>query len=168
MCFSSSKDWVGTRKRTKSTFFVTFILSKGNSVNILVLFQCIVHWISFQNIYNFIFKETLLHTLLCLVFKIVENFRFFLKVTYLTVKQLPLYLYNKFNCILCDLILRQTRSHTIPVDAERKLSVHKTFRGRPGRLLNVLCTSNLRPVSTGIFQIKILPDLTLHFQQNLH
>ena len=30
-----------------------------------------------------------------------------------------------------------------------KLNVHKTFRRRPGRLLNVVCTFNLRPVSTG-------------------
>ena len=29
----------------------------------------------------------------------------------------------------------------------RKLNVHKTFRRRPGRLLNGLCTFNLRPVS---------------------
>ena len=35
-----------------------------------------------------------------------------------------------------------------PVDAGRKLNVHKTFRRRPGRLLNVLCTFNLRSVST--------------------
>ena len=36
-----------------------------------------------------------------------------------------------------------------PVDTGRKLNVHKTFRRRPGRLLNVICTFNLRPVSTG-------------------
>ena len=36
-----------------------------------------------------------------------------------------------------------------PVDTGRKLNVHKTFRRGPGRLLNVLCTFNLRPVSTG-------------------
>ena len=36
-----------------------------------------------------------------------------------------------------------------PVDIGRKLNVHKTFRRHPGRLLNVLCTFNLRPVSTG-------------------
>ena len=36
-----------------------------------------------------------------------------------------------------------------PVDTERKLNVHKTFRRRPGRLLNILCMLNLRPVSTG-------------------
>ena len=38
----------------------------------------------------------------------------------------------------------------ISVDTRRKLNVHKTFRRRPGRRLNVLCTFNLRPVSTGI------------------
>ena len=30
-----------------------------------------------------------------------------------------------------------------PVDTGSKLNVHKTFRGRPGHLLNVLCTFNL-------------------------
>ena len=38
---------------------------------------------------------------------------------------------------------------TYPVDTGRQLIVHKTFRRRPGRLLNDLCTFNLRPVSTG-------------------
>ena len=36
-----------------------------------------------------------------------------------------------------------------PEDTGRKLNVHKTFRRCPGRLPNVLCTFNLRPVSTG-------------------
>ena len=40
-----------------------------------------------------------------------------------------------------------------PVDTGRKLNVHKTFRRRPGRLLNVLCTFNVRPVSTGLLQL---------------
>ena len=34
-----------------------------------------------------------------------------------------------------------------PIDKVRKLNVHKAFRRRPGRLLNILCTFNLRPVS---------------------
>ena len=34
------------------------------------------------------------------------------------------------------------------LDAGRKLNVHKTFRRRLGRPLNVLCTFNLRSVST--------------------
>ena len=37
-----------------------------------------------------------------------------------------------------------------PIDTGRKLNVHKTFRRRPGRLLNVLCKFSLRPVSTGL------------------
>ena len=36
-----------------------------------------------------------------------------------------------------------------PVDTGRKLNVHKLFRGRSGRLLNVLSTLNLRLLSTG-------------------
>ena len=35
-----------------------------------------------------------------------------------------------------------------PVDTGRKLNLHKTFTRLPGRLLNVVCTFNLRPVST--------------------
>ena len=42
-----------------------------------------------------------------------------------------------------------------PADTGHKLNVHKKFRKRPGRLLNVLCTFNLRPVSTG--NIQFLP-----------
>ena len=41
---------------------------------------------------------------------------------------------------------------SVPVDTGCKLNVHKTFRRRPGRLLNVLCTFNVRPVSTGVLQ----------------
>ena len=36
-----------------------------------------------------------------------------------------------------------------PADTGRKLNVHKTFRRRPRRLQNVLCTFNLRPLPTG-------------------
>ena len=38
---------------------------------------------------------------------------------------------------------------SFPVDTGRKLNVHKTFRSRPERLLNVLYTFILRPVPTG-------------------
>ena len=36
-----------------------------------------------------------------------------------------------------------------PIDTGRKVNVHNTFRRRPGRILNLLCTFNERPVSTG-------------------
>ena len=42
------------------------------------------------------------------------------------------------------------RTSTVnPVETGRKLNVHKTIRRYPGHLLKVLCTFNLRPVSTG-------------------
>ena len=36
-----------------------------------------------------------------------------------------------------------------PLDTGRKLNVHKTFRRRPGHLLNVLCPFSLDPVPMG-------------------
>ena len=42
------------------------------------------------------------------------------------------------------------QNHAYPVDTGRKLNVHKAFRRRPGRLLNVLCTFNLCPMDTGL------------------
>ena len=44
----------------------------------------------------------------------------------------------------------------IPVDTRRRLNVHKTFRRRPRRLLNALCTFNLRPVSMGKGLFKVI------------
>ena len=46
------------------------------------------------------------------------------------------------------------------LDTGRKLNLHKTFRRLPERLLNVLCTFNLRPVSMGRFQSEL--QLTDH------
>ena len=46
-------------------------------------------------------------------------------------------------------VLTKTRNDLNLIDTGRKLNVHKTFIRRPGRVLNVLCTFNLRPVSTG-------------------
>ena len=44
---------------------------------------------------------------------------------------------------------KQSKNMIVPlIDTGRKLNVHKTFRRRPGHPLNVLCTFNLRPVST--------------------
>ena len=48
-----------------------------------------------------------------------------------------------------------------PVVTVRKLNIYKTFRRRPGRLLNVSCSFNLLPVSTGqIFPSKMSPGYT--------
>ena len=46
-----------------------------------------------------------------------------------------------------------------PVDTGRKLNVHKMFRRFPGRLLNVICTFNLRSVSKEL-SIRILRKIS--------
>ena len=44
---------------------------------------------------------------------------------------------------------------SFPANTGRKLNVHSAFRRRPGRLLNVLCMLNLRPVLRGkYFEIR--------------
>ena len=48
-----------------------------------------------------------------------------------------------------------------PVDTRRKLNVHKTFRRLAGRFLNVSCTFNLRPVSTGKYAFDVLNFFTM-------
>ena len=57
----------------------------------------------------------------------------------------PLKVRHGLACIAEDIIW----THNHPVDTGRKLNVHKMFRRRPGRPLNVLRAFNLRPVSTG-------------------
>ena len=44
------------------------------------------------------------------------------------------------------------------LDTGHKLNAHKTFRRRPGRLLNVSCKFNLRPLSSG-FHCEIIQDI---------
>ena len=52
---------------------------------------------------------------------------------------------------------KSTQKHLglFPVDTGWKMNVHKTFRSRPGRLLNVLCTFSLCPVSIGLLDEKL-------------
>ena len=45
---------------------------------------------------------------------------------------------------ICLALIFVSTFYANPVDTGRKLNVYKTFRRRPGRLLNVLCTLNLR------------------------
>ena len=61
------------------------------------------------------------------------------------------------NCVILEILVilsllynaQESLDTTRPLDTGRKLDVHKTFRRRPGRLLNVLWTFSLRPVSRG-------------------
>ena len=54
----------------------------------------------------------------------------------------------------------------IPLDTGRKLNVHKTFRRRSGRLLNVLCIFNLRPMSRWISS-NLKSDRARFFEKDL-
>ena len=54
-------------------------------------------------------------------------------------------------------IRRASKTFMYPVGTGRKLNVRKTFTTRLGRLLNVLCTFNLRPVSTGYVEYTRCP-----------
>ena len=49
----------------------------------------------------------------------------------------------------------------VPVDTGRKLNVHKTFRGRPARLMDILCTLGLRPVSAGVATGRLIDSLSV-------
>ena len=62
------------------------------------------------------------------------------------------YLYKNYKLTLIVYninIIHVNLKQNIPRRHRRKLNVHKTFRRHPGRVLNVLCTFNLLPVSTG-------------------
>ena len=66
--------WVGARERKNRTFFVPFIFSEENFLNICVSSQCIVYWIHFQNIHIFTYQKKLLHTLFSLFLKSSKAF----------------------------------------------------------------------------------------------
>ena len=74
------------------------------------------------------------------------------------------FFWSLFSCIQSKHRKIRTRKNSVfghfsqsdyPVDPERKLNVNKTFRRRPGRLIKVLCTFNLRPVSPRCLYIKL-------------
>ena len=48
---------------------------------------------------------------------------------------------------VCNKVDRAFVNVNTPVNAGRKLNLHKTFRKCPGRLLNMFCTFKLRPAS---------------------
>ena len=54
-----------------------------------------------------------------------------------------------FVCGKANEVRKDERSESNAANTGRKLNVHKMFRRCPGRLLNVFCTFNLRPVSAG-------------------
>ena len=60
------------------------------------------------------------------------------------------------NCVVC--CTPTLINWIFPLDTGNKLNVHKTFGRRPGCLLNVLCTFNLRSLFRGL-----ILQLPMHF-----
>ena len=50
------------------------VLSEWDFFNIFILFQCIMHWIHFQNTDTITYQKTLFHTLFCLFLKSSKTF----------------------------------------------------------------------------------------------
>ena len=71
-------------------------------------------------------------------------FRFF--VFFFAFLPRKIFIDNSFCLFLFNVNQRKVK-WDIPLDIGRKLNVHKTFRRGSRRLLNVLCTFNLRPLS---------------------
>ena len=63
----------GLRKK-KEGIFVPFILSERNLFKICILSQCIVYWIHFQDMHNFMYQKISDHTLSCLFLKFSKAF----------------------------------------------------------------------------------------------
>ena len=61
---------------------------------------------------------------------------------------------------LIDFLNFQGNWLSLPLDTGRKLNVYKTFRRHLGRLVNVSCTLNVRPVSRGQFSRSNVPDIS--------
>ena len=80
LCFTSYKNrklkvklwWVGACERKKSAFLLRLFCPKEIFLT-FVPFQSTMYGINFQNIYAFTYQKTLFHTLLWLVFNIVES-----------------------------------------------------------------------------------------------
>ena len=106
--------WFGACKRKKSAFF--YLLCPMEVFLTSVLSKWIVYWINFQNIYTFTYQKTLLHTLLLLVFKIIESLQFILKG-----KKYYFADFNKFNvfinscitCLTCSNVLIILTAHCL-------------------------------------------------------
>ena len=68
-----------SRKKIEG-IFCTVHFVRRKFFNICALTQYIMYWILFQNIHTFTYQKTLLHTILLLVFKIVESLQLSLKI----------------------------------------------------------------------------------------
>ena len=92
---------------------------KGTFLSICVLCQCIVCRIPFQNMHTFSYQKTLLHTLLLLVFKIVESLQCILKNFQISQESTCVVSESLFNKVTglkaCNFIKKRLQHSRVPV-----------------------------------------------------
>ena len=92
----------------------------------------------------------------CRILSNIYDGAFLQKIIYscqlLTVKSLTGFLNSPLQSLSGGYLNNYPFPNYSPLDIGCKLNVHKTFSRRPRRLLKVLCTFNLRPVSRDILQ----------------
>ena len=88
LCFRSRKNrrskvklwWVGTRERKTRAFFCAVYFFRRK--RLCVCFISVYSVLNTLSEYTFTYQKTLLHTILLLVFKIVESFQYILKLKF--------------------------------------------------------------------------------------
>ena len=104
----------------KGILYLSFCL-KQIFFNILALSQCIVYWIYFQNIHTFSYQKTLLHTLFCFIFKIVEAFSVYPQECIITIMYSfkflnKIFLKNKIHAVwMIDWLINKYKTSSINV-----------------------------------------------------
>ena len=101
----------------------------------------------------YVCKSLMMMTRMMMMVMMIYNIYIYIYIKYI-------YIYINASNIVKNLRLWNCRNLSLEskilLDTERKLNAHKTFRKRPGRLLNILCPFSLHTVSIGILIFKTL------------
>ena len=119
-------------RKKKEGIFCTVYFTQREIFHICVLAQCIVYWINFQNIHAFTYQETLLHTLLLLVFKIVESLQCILEHSVLVLVKLGNEAYKLQNQAIlkeCSNLLVEIFKIVLPNKRNKKKQIKKNTVG---------------------------------------
>ena len=121
------KSWSSWKKK-EDIFCTVYFVQR----NICVLSQCIMYWIHFQNIHTFTYQKALLHTLLLLVFKIVESLHCILKPNLIKQIKFDLHFYSQtplffiYSLMIKHLWLnKQSRSLTLKMQFKFDLFIQR-------------------------------------------
>ena len=131
LCFSLYKNcklkiklwWVGARERKKRSFFVPFISFEGNFLQDL----CFISMYSVLNTHSeYTYQKTLLHTLLLLVFKILESLQCILKDSFSKCEQIHSFLETADLVTFTEKILK-SKLHFLCSVVYKSVVLYKNF-----------------------------------------